>query len=105
VFVCMCACVYSCMCVSISYTISRYHTPLLKESAIGILMEEEQHVRPGLHWLFLFGDAGNQVGERVHKTGRQGEMYKGTRFCNGDRALVDKKLKWQPSVRRFVRDS
>jgi hypothetical protein len=29
----------TCVCESISYTISRYHTPLLRESAIGILME------------------------------------------------------------------
>ena len=35
----VCACVYSCVCVSILSTNSRYHTQLLRESAIGILME------------------------------------------------------------------
>jgi hypothetical protein len=55
--------------------------------------EEEQHVRPGHHWLFEFGDAGNGTSceKDFTRLGRQGEVYKGTRFVNGDRALVVKR--------------
>ena len=54
--------------------------------------EEEQHVRPGHHWLFEFGDAGDGTSceKEFTRLGRQGEVYKGTRFFNGDRALVVK---------------
>ena len=58
-----------------------------------LLTEEEQHVRPGHHWLFEFGDAGDGTSceKEFTRLGRQGEVYTGTRFFNGDRALVVKR--------------
>ena len=55
--------------------------------------EEEQHVRLGHHWLFEFGDTGNGTSceKEFTRLGLQGEVYKGTRFFNGDRALVVKR--------------
>jgi hypothetical protein len=52
--------------------------------------KEEQHVRPGHHWLFEFGDTGDGTSceKEFTRLGRQGKVYKGTRFFNRDRALV-----------------
>ena len=51
---------------------------------------EEVHLRPGHHWVFEFGDAGD--GTSVEKTfnldARRHEIYKGIRFDDGDEALV-----------------
>ena len=51
---------------------------------------EERHYRPGHHWLFEFGNAGD--GTSVEKTfsemtNRSFQVYKGLRFYNGEKAL------------------
>jgi hypothetical protein len=55
--------------------------------------DEERHVHPGHHWFFEFGDAGNGTSceKEFTRLGRQGEVYKGTRFFHGDRVLVVKR--------------
>jgi hypothetical protein len=55
--------------------------------------EEEVHFRPGHHWLCELGDAGDGTScEKKFELGpRQWEDYKGTRFYNGDQALVIKR--------------
>jgi len=52
--------------------------------------EEDVHLRPGHHWIFEFGDAGE--GSSCEKLfslpqRRSGVVYKGTRFYHGDQAL------------------
>ena len=55
---------------------------------------EERHYRPGHHWLFEFGDAGDgppvekRFSEIAH---RSFEVYKGMRFYNGEQALTVKR--------------
>jgi len=52
--------------------------------------DEQVHVRLGHHWLFEFSDGGEgSSGEQLFSLPqrRTGVVYKGTRFCNGDRAL------------------
>ena len=51
---------------------------------------EERHYRPGHHWLFEFGDAGD--GTCIEKSfsempARSFQVYKGMRFYNGEKAL------------------
>ena len=55
--------------------------------------EEEVHFRPGDHWLCELGDAGDGTScEKKFELGpRKWEDYKGTRFYNGDQALVIKR--------------
>ena len=55
--------------------------------------EEEVHFRPGHHWLCELGDAGDGTScEKKFELGpRKWEDYKGTRFYNGDQALVIKR--------------
>ena len=55
--------------------------------------EEEVHFRPGHHWLCELGDAGDGTScEKKFELGpRRWEDYKGTRFYNGDQALVIKR--------------
>ena len=56
--------------------------------------EEEVHLRPGHHWLFEFGDAGDGTScERAFSQldRRKWEVYKDTRFYDGERALVVKR--------------
>ena len=64
--------------------------------------KEEIHYRPGHHWLFEFGHAGN--GMCIEKTfklpPRQFEVYKGVRFYNGDSALVIKRWLHRVAVHR-----
>ena len=53
-------------------------------------MEEDVHLRPGHHWIFEFGDAGE--GSNCEKLfslpqRRSGVVYKGTCFYHGDQAL------------------
>ena len=47
-------------------------------------------MRPGHHWLFKFGDAGDGTSceKKFNLTCRSVEDYKGTRFYNGQQALV-----------------
>ena len=54
--------------------------------------EEEVHMRPGHHWLCEFGDAGDGTSckKEFNLSHRSLEDYSGTRFYNGDRALVIK---------------
>ena len=51
---------------------------------------EENYMRPGHHWLFKFGDAGNGTSceKKFKLTCRSWEDYEGTRFYNGQQALV-----------------
>jgi len=51
---------------------------------------EEVHLRPGHHWVFELGDAGDGtcVEKKFNLAGRRHEIYKGTRFDDGDEALV-----------------
>jgi len=53
-------------------------------------MEEQKFMRPGHHWLFKFGDAGDGTSceKKFNLTRRTWEDYKGTRFYNGQQALV-----------------
>ena len=58
---------------------------------------EDVHLRPGHHWVFELGDAGDGKGcfEKTFKLARRTwEMYKGTRFDDGDEALVDVVKRW-----------
>jgi len=52
--------------------------------------EEKKFMRPGHHLLFKFGDAGNGTSceKKFTLTRRTWEDYKGTRFYNGQQALV-----------------
>jgi len=47
-------------------------------------------MRPGHHWLFKFGDAGDETRcEKIFNlASRKWKDYKGTRFYNGQQALV-----------------
>ena len=51
---------------------------------------EEVHLRPGHHWVFELGDAGDDtcVEKTFKLANRTHEMYKGVRFDTGDQALV-----------------
>ena len=61
--------------------------------------KEEVHLRPGHHWLFEFGDAGDGTCFATLENGkkeftlaaRKWVDYKGTRFYNGERAVVIKR--------------
>ena len=52
--------------------------------------EEKKFMRPGHHWLFKLGDAGDGTSceKKFNLTRRTWEDYKGTRFYNGQQALV-----------------
>ena len=52
--------------------------------------EEDAHIRPGHHWLFEFGDAGNGTSceKQFNLDHRKCQDYRGTRFYNEDSALV-----------------
>ena len=61
--------------------------------------KEEVHLRPGHHWLFEFGDAGDGTCFETLENGkkeftlapRKWVDHKGTRFYNGDRVMVIKR--------------
>ena len=61
--------------------------------------EEIVHLRPGHHWLFEFGDAGDGTCFATLPNGkkeftlpaRKWVVYKGVRFYNGDKAIVVKR--------------
>jgi hypothetical protein len=51
---------------------------------------EERHYRPGHHWVFKFGDAGDGTCVEKSFSGmphRSFQIYKGVRFYNGEKAL------------------
>jgi len=52
--------------------------------------EEKKFMRPAHHWFFKFGDAGDGTSceKKFNLTRRTWEDYKGTRFYNGQEALV-----------------
>ena len=55
---------------------------------------EERHYRPGHHWLFEFGDAGDGMCVDKVFSGmphRSFQVYKGMRFYNGEKALCVKR--------------
>jgi len=54
---------------------------------------EEKHLRPGHHWLCQFWDAsdGTSCENEFKLQVRKWEDYKGTRFYDGERALVIKR--------------
>lgn len=55
---------------------------------------EERHYRPGHHWVFEFGDAGDKSCIEKKFEGlahRSFEVYKGLRFYNGEQALTVKR--------------
>ena len=56
--------------------------------------EEDAFMRPGHHWLFEFGDAGNGTScvKQFNLEHRKWEDYRGTRVYNEDCALVIKRL-------------
>ena len=49
------------------------------------LEEERQHLRPGHHWVFELGDAGN--GTCIIKSFEKKETFKGTTFDKGEKAV------------------
>jgi len=51
---------------------------------------EEKFLRPGHHWLFKLGDAGDGTSceKKFNFSRRSWEDYKGTQFHNGQQALV-----------------
>jgi len=53
-------------------------------------MEEKKFMRPGHHWFFKFGDAGDGASceEKFNLTCHTWEDYKGTQFYNVHQALV-----------------
>jgi hypothetical protein len=55
--------------------------------------EELQHYRPGHFWIFEFGEAsqGSSVEKEFHLQPRRSEVYKGTRFTDGDKCLIVKR--------------
>lgn len=72
-------------------------------------MSERRHLRPGHHWVCEFGDAGNGSCEEMACSGmdaRAWKLHKGTRYYNGEAAIVVKR--WfhrtddDPSGRTFV---
>ena len=55
---------------------------------------EERHYRPGHHWVFEFGDAGDGTCVEKPFSGmphRSFQVYKGMRFYNGEKALCVKR--------------
>ena len=54
---------------------------------------ERIHLRPGHHWVFEFGDAGDGscVKRRFELAPRSWTEYEGTRYYNGEAALVIKR--------------
>ena len=63
--------------------------------------EEQIHLRPGHHWIFEFGEAPDGTSCEFTfafsplQPKRNGVVYKGMRFYNGDRAL---KVKRKPDA-------
>lgn len=55
--------------------------------------EELPHYRPGHFWIFEFGEAsqGSSVEKEFHLQARRSEVYKGTRFTDGDKCLIVKR--------------
>jgi len=53
-------------------------------------VKKTEFMRPGHHWLFKFGDAGDETRcEKIFNlASRKWKDYKGTRFYNGQQALV-----------------
>jgi len=52
--------------------------------------EEKKFMRPGHHWLFKFGDAGDGTSckKKFNLARHSSEDYRGTRFYNGQQALA-----------------
>ena len=53
--------------------------------------QERRHLRPGHHWVFEFGNAGANKGifeKKFTLPAKKWEVYKGTRFYDGEAALV-----------------
>ena len=59
--------------------------------------EELPHYRPGHFWIFEFGEAsqGSSVEKEFHLQARRSEVYKGTRFTDGDNVTSAQKLSSQ----------